>query len=178
MKIRIIIGSTRAGRVGPKVAEWVKSEVSKLEPDTKILDLADYDLPFFDSPMPPAGMGGKYEHESVTRWSRDIAEAEAFIFVSPEYNHGISAVLKNAVDWLWGEWTGKPASIVSYSGGPVGGARGAEQLKLAVNEVGVLIVQHHVALGGARGDVPEEAKEPVARQLAQIVSELKALAKN
>jgi NAD(P)H-dependent FMN reductase len=175
MKIRVIIGSTRQGRVGPQVAEYVAAEVKKIESDVKILDLVDYPMPFFDAPMPPAALAGNYEHDAVRRWSQAVAEADAFIFISPEYNHGISAVLKNAIDWLWSEWAGKPAAIVSYSGGSVGGARGAEQLKLAVNEVGVLIVQHHVAMGGVRGEVPAVERERAAKQLAQIVSELQTL---
>lgn len=175
MKIRVIIGSTRQGRVGPQVAEYVAGEVKKIEPDVKILDLADYPMPFFDAPMPPSALAGKYEHGMVTRWSQAVAEADAFIFIAPEYNHGISAVLKNAIDWLWSEWAGKPAAIVSYSGGSVGGARGAEQLKLAVNEVGVLIVQHHVVMGGVRGEIPEAERQRAAKQLGQIVGELQAL---
>lgn len=175
MKIGIIVGSTRQGRVGAPVSKFVEEALAEQKRETILLDLADYTMPFVDSATIPAMLGEKYEHEAVTKWSEAVKSVDALIFVTPEYNHGYPAVLKNAIDWLWTEWKDKPAAIVSYSGAPFGGVRGVEQLKLVLNRVGLRITQNHLAIGSARGSVPEESKDYVAKSLIGIVDELKAL---
>lgn len=174
MKIVIIIGSTREGRAGPRVAEWVASTI-KSQHEVTILDLASYQLPFYDSPKPPSELSGEYPYEQVGRWSADITKAEAVIFIAPEYNHGIAAPLKNAIDWLWNEWQDKPAAIVSYSNGIGGGLRGAEQLKLILSAVGMRLTQFHASIGSVHPDIPETAKEPISKQLHSIVKSLEKL---
>ena len=105
MTISVIIGSTRQGRFSEKPAQWILHELRKREGiEARLLDLRDFPMPFFDQPMPPA-MSGRppYEHEVVKKWTAEIAAADGFVFVTPEYNYGPSAVLKNAIDWVYPE---------------------------------------------------------------------------
>ena len=128
IKIKIILGSTRQGRFGERPAKWLIGEFkTRKDVEVELLDLKDYPMPFFDSRMPPSMLDKKYSNEIVQRWSNKINEADAFIMISPEYNHGYSAVLKNALDWLSPEWHKKAVGFVSY--GSAGGARAIEQLR-------------------------------------------------
>ena len=127
LKLQIIIGSTRPGRVGPSVARWFKTYANNhagFEP--VLVDIADFRLPIFDEPKHPRLQ--QYEHEHTRRWSQMVAEADAYVFVTPEYNYGTSPALLNALDFLVVEWGYKPAGVVSY-GGVSGGLRGAQHLK-------------------------------------------------
>jgi len=134
IKIKIIIGSTRQSRFSEKPARWIYEEAKKLEGvDVELLDLRDYPMPFFDSPISPAAAEGKYENEIVQKWAEKIKEGDAFIVVTPEYNHGYPAVLKNAMDVIYPEWNKKPIGFVSY-GGAVG-ARAVEQLRQVAIEL-------------------------------------------
>ncbi len=125
-RIYIVIGSTRPNRIGRQAAEWV---LSNLPPSTvfeaELLDLNDWVLPLSDEPEIPAA--GIYVHEHTRAWSRKIATADGYIFVTPQYNWGYPASLKNALDHLFKEWNGKPAVIVSY--GHHGGGKAATQLR-------------------------------------------------
>jgi NAD(P)H-dependent FMN reductase len=127
--ISIIIGSTRRARFSEKPANWMLRLLQNRSDITAhLLDLRDYPMPFFEEAMPPArAVPGTYGNDTVRQWSAAIAAADAFIFVSPEYNYGPPAVLKNALDWLYSEWNRKPAAFVSYGG--VGGARSVQQLR-------------------------------------------------
>lgn len=172
MKIHMIIGSTREGRVSGGVADWVERESKATGHEIVRVDLRDHELPFVDG-APPSVLHGQYLHQSVQTWSKVIAEAQAFIFIAPEYNHGYSAVLKNALDWLYGEWSGKAAGIVSYSGGFAAGLRSAEQLKLVFSHLGLRTTQTHVALPNIRNadgsDIDAQAVNQLAPMLEQIV---------
>ena len=134
LSLKVILGSTREGRVGDKPAHWILGEASR-QPGVaaELLDLRDFPLPFFDRPQSPIREGGVYRDPAVTRWAAQIAPADAYIIVGPEYNHGYSAVLKNALDHLYPEWARKPVGFVSY--GSVGGARAIEQLRLVAVEL-------------------------------------------
>jgi NAD(P)H-dependent FMN reductase len=132
-------------------------------------------MPFVDSQILPAALEGHYPHEVVQRWSDVIRGCDGLVFVTPEYNHGYPAVLKNAIDWLWDEWKSKPAGIVSYSSGPIGGARGTEQLKLVLSYVGLRVTQNHIHIGSAKGEMPEAAKEYSAKAMAGMLTEMEAL---
>lgn len=124
--IQIVIGSIREGRVGGSVARWFATQAAKRsDMSTEVVDLREWNLPFLTQPMPP--MRG-YRDELTKRWAAKVAEADGYVLVTPEYNHGYPASLKNALDHVYGEWTRKPVSYVSY-GGPAGGARGVEQLR-------------------------------------------------
>ncbi len=134
LKIKIIAGSTREGRFSDQVGAWVKTQLDKLERvESEVLDLRDYEMPFFDNPVSPAYKSEPYTNEAVARFTAKIAEADAYIIITPEYNHSTSGVLKNALDWVYGEWTDKPVAFVAY--GSVGGARAVEQLRLIAIEL-------------------------------------------
>jgi NAD(P)H-dependent FMN reductase len=134
LKIKIIIGSTRQGRFSEKPAQWIYEEAKKLEGvEAELLDLRDYPMPFFESPMSPSMAQGKYENEVVQKWAAKIKEGDAFIIVTPEYNHGYPAVLKNAMDVIYPEWNRKPVGFVAY--GSAMGARSVEQLRQVAVEL-------------------------------------------
>src|SRR5437762_441696 len=116
MKISVIVGSTRQGRFSEKPSKWILQQLQKREGiEAQLLDLRDFPMPFFDQPMPPAMPGRPpYEHEVVKKWTAHIAASDGFVFVTPEYNYGTSAVLKNAIDWVYPEWNRKVAAFVSY----------------------------------------------------------------
>src|SRR2546425_10382166 len=129
MTISVIVGSTRQGRFSEKPVQWILQQLQKREGiEAQLLDLRDFPMPFFDQPMPPAMPGRPpYEHDVVQKWTAQIAASDGFIFVTPEYNYGPSAVLKNAIDWVYPEWNRKAAAFVSY--GSAMGARGVQQLR-------------------------------------------------
>ena len=136
IKIKIILGSTREGRFSEKPGRWILEQLKNVKGvDAEILDLRDYPLPFFNEVMSPtmAVMQKKYPYDISKKWSDKIAEGDAFIVISPEYNHGYSAVLKNAFDYTQPEWKNKPVGFVSYGG--AGGARAIEQLRQVVIEL-------------------------------------------
>src|SRR5438309_6923791 len=129
MTISVIIGSTRQGRFSEKPAQWIVQELRKREVmEARLLDLSHFPMPCFDQPMPPAMPGRPaYEHDVVKNWTAQIAASAAFIFVTPEYNYGTSAVLKNAIDWVYPEWNRKADAFVSY--GSAMGVRSVQQLR-------------------------------------------------
>lgn len=126
MKIGIIIGSTREGRTGAAVGQWVMDRAqAKGDADFELIDLKDFNLPMYTSATLPMMANKVYDSEEVTAWSRAIDSCDGFIFVTPEYNHGVPAPLKNAVDSLGSEWSQKSSALVGY--GAVGGVRAVEQ---------------------------------------------------
>jgi NAD(P)H-dependent FMN reductase len=134
IKIKTILGTTRQKRFGDKPAHWISDEASALPGvEAELLDLRDYPLPYFDEPASPMWRKGQYDNERVQRWADRVADGDAFIIVSPEYNHGYPAVLKNAIDYIYPEWVHKPVGFVSY--GNAGGARAVEQLRLVSIEL-------------------------------------------
>jgi len=134
LRIGIVLGSTRVGRFADRPAEWLLGLASKREGVAfELVDLRDYPLPFFDERMSPFREPSK--NEVAMRWGRKVAELDAFAFVTGEYNHGIPASLKNALDYLYAEWNRKPAAFIGY--GNAGGARGIEQLRLVLVELQV-----------------------------------------
>ncbi len=136
MKLGVILGSIRQIRRGGRVATWLMAQLDQSDQfEAELLDLNDYPLPFFDESDSPQGLAGNYSNPTAKRWSAKIAEQDAFIIITPEYNHGTSAVLKNALDWLYSEWNRKPVAFVSYSPNAVGGVRAVEQLRLNVIEL-------------------------------------------
>lgn len=143
LKIGIIIGSTRPGRVGEAVAKWVY-ELSKSRDDAEfeLVDIKDYDLPLLDEPEPASGQN--YTKNHTKKWAAKIAELDGFIFVTPEYNHSTSGALKNALDYLYLEWTNKAAGFVSY--GSIGGARAVEALRPIMAQFKIADVREQVML--------------------------------
>ena len=125
LRLGIIVGSTRPGRIGASVAEWVAGQAQAREARYELVDLADYNLDLLNEPTVPGEAGGNYENPKTTRWSQTIAQYDGFVFVTPEYNHGVPAALKNAVDVLYPEWRNKGVALVSY--GADAGVRAVEQ---------------------------------------------------
>ncbi|WP_279350638.1 NADPH-dependent FMN reductase [Erythrobacter litoralis] len=146
--IQIIVGSVRQGRMSRPVADWVIEHLQKRDDLTcELIDLADWSFPQFDLRKPPAM--GNYEDRLQIAWARTISRGDAFLFVSPEYNHGYSGVLKTALDYLMGEWQDKPAACVSF--GNVGGARMVENLQQVWVELGMIPASPSTHLLGAHG---------------------------
>jgi NAD(P)H-dependent FMN reductase len=142
-RIGIILGSTRPNRNGEQVAKWVYDNASRRDDaEFELVDLRDYPLPHLDEPLPPSM--GQYQNEHTKAWADKIASFDGFVIVTPEYNHGTSGVLKNAIDYLYAEWNNKAVGFVSY--GAVGGARAAEHLRLVAGELQMADVRQQVAL--------------------------------
>lgn len=131
-KIGIIVGSTRQGRFADHPAEWIKSIVdARTDLEAETLDLRDYPMPFFDEATSPARAAPT--NEVAQRWGKKIGSLDGFIIVAAEYNRGPTAVLKNALDYVYKEWNRKPVAFVGYGG--VGGARSIEHLRLSCIEL-------------------------------------------
>lgn len=143
-EIAIIVGSTRPGRRGRAVAEWVAAAAARERPaDTfDIVDLADFALPLLDEAHPAAS--GLYGNAHTIRWAEAIAGYDGFVFVTPEYNHSIPGALKNALDFIYAEWNNKAAGFVGY--GLHGATRAVEQLRLVLAELKIATVRSQVAL--------------------------------
>jgi NAD(P)H-dependent FMN reductase len=136
-ELMIIVASTRPGRVGLPVAEWIRgrAETHGGFDEIDFADLAEIALPFMDEPNHPRL--ARYEHQHTKDWSARVAAADAFVFVTPEYNFGFTAPLKNAIDFLHGEWKHKPIGIVSY-GGVSAGTRAAQMIKQVVSTLSMV----------------------------------------
>jgi NAD(P)H-dependent FMN reductase len=142
--ISVIVGSTREGRFSEKPAHWILQHLNRRDGvDARLLDLRDFPMPFFDQPVTPATPGRPaFEHEVVQKWTAAIGQSDGFVFVTPEYNFGPAAVLKNAIDWVYQEWHRKAACFVSY--GSVGGARGVQKLRQTVVELQLVPIRSSV----------------------------------
>ncbi|GAA5020249.1 NADPH-dependent FMN reductase [Streptomyces siamensis] len=142
-RIGIIIGSTRPGRNGEAVANWVHAIASqRTDAEFEIVDLLDYKLPHLDEAMPPSL--GQYSQPHTREWADKIGSFDGFVIVTPEYNHSTSGVLKNAIDFLYAEWNNKAVGFVSY--GSTGGTRAVEHLRLVAGELQMADVRSQVAL--------------------------------
>jgi len=174
MKIQIILGSTRPGRVGENVAKWVLETASKRS-DTvfELVDVEDFNLPLLDEPTPP--MLHKYTKDHTKKWSEKINEADGYIFVTGEYNRGIPGAFKNAVDYLNWEWKDKALGFVSY--GSAGGSRAVEHWRGVVSELHMADVREvlHLYLASDFENYstfkPNESHEV---QLDKVIDEVKA----
>ncbi|MFL6119202.1 NADPH-dependent FMN reductase [Actinophytocola sp.] len=154
-KLAIIVASTRPGRIGPKVAEWIESaarEHAGFE-EIDLVDLAEVNLPMMDEPHHPRLRD--YVHEHTLDWSARVDSADAFIFVMPEYNYGFTAPLKNAIDYLHHEWTYKPVGLVSY-GGVAAGTRAAQMIKAVVTTLKMMPVTEAVSIPFVHGMINED----------------------
>ena len=142
-RIAVILGSTRPGRRGEQVARWVMDQARhRTDAEFELIDLVDYPLPHLDEPLPP-NMGA-YQSRHTQDWAAIIGRFDGFVFVTPEYNHSTSGVLKNAIDYVYAEWNNKAMGVVSY--GASGGIRAAEHLRLIAGELQMADVRTNVAL--------------------------------
>lgn len=143
LQIAIILGSTRPNRNGEQVARWVLDiAAERSDAEFELIDLRDYPLPHLDEPDRPSL--GLHVNAHTKQWAQKIASFDGFVIVTPEYNHGIPGVLKNALDYLYTEWNNKAVGFVSY--GSVGGARAAEQLRMVAGSLQMADVRQQVAL--------------------------------
>lgn len=143
IKVGLIIGSTRPGRKAEVVGQWVFNIAKKRsDAEYELVDIKDFNLPLLDEEI-PASMG-KYSKTHTKVWATKIASFDAFVFVTPEYNHGTSAALKNAIDFLCREWNNKAVGFVGY--GSAGGTRAVEQLRLIAGELQMADVRNQVML--------------------------------
>lgn len=175
-KIGVIVSTTREARFGRKVADWVRDQVSaRGDLEVEVLDLRDFDLPFFDESASSAFQPST--NANARRWQAKVAEFDGYVFVTAEYNHGIPAVLKNALDYSYREWDRKPAAFVGYGG--LGAARAVEQLRLVTNHFGLASVKTgvHIAAGdffGASKGTTELAKlDHLGKALGGMLDELR-----
>ncbi len=141
-RLHVVIASTRPGRTGPAVADWFTGIAEKHGGfDVHVVDLAEVGLPLLDEPHHPAERN--YTHQHTKDWSASVDAADAFVFVAPEYNYGINAALKNAIDYLYFEWQYKPVGIVSY-GNTSAGLRAAQMTKQVVTTLKMMPVTESV----------------------------------
>ncbi|MDL9978897.1 NADPH-dependent FMN reductase [Microbacterium sp. ASV49] len=140
LNIGIIVGSTRPGRIGHFVGDWVKANAAAPGVNFEVVDLHDYKLPLLEEMFPMGA--GNYAGAAANAWAHKIAEFDGYIFVTGEYNHSIPAALKNALDYVKFEWQNKAAGIVSY--GSMGGVRAGEHLRQVLGELSVADVHQHV----------------------------------
>ncbi|HXN31490.1 MAG TPA: NAD(P)H-dependent oxidoreductase [Polyangiaceae bacterium] len=143
LKIAIVVGSTRPGRKGEAIARWAYEIArTRIDADFALVDLATFELPLLDEPVPATS--GSYEHPHTKAWSAAIASFDGYLFVTPEYNHGTSGALKNAIDFLYNEWLDKAAGFIGY--GYSLGARAIENLRLVMASLQVATVRPQVGL--------------------------------
>jgi len=192
-RIAIIITSVRTPRVGPSVAALVKEAIEPAATvaslDLEILDLADFNLPLYDETVIPASVPAKaqFSHAHSIAWSAAIASYDAYIFVIPEYNFGVSAATKNAIDYLYNEWTGRPAAVVSY--GIQGGKQASEQVKTVLTGMKLRVADTRPQLvfqgtdtfaAAGEGIIGDESRSQwtgaeVKQQLLSVFDEIKEL---
>lgn len=198
-KVGIVCGSTRSPRIGPQITSFVHNTIQchlssaggtlPSHPTTSItlqtIDLTPFALPLFDEPLIPQGVTdrpGGYTHAHTRAWSAAVAALDAFVFVTPQYNWGVPAALKNALDFLFHEWAGKPAMVVSYGGH--GGGKAAAALVVVCQGLKMRVVERTVGLafppdeafkakcfsGGDLGLLEEKAEGVWEKERGEIVS--------
>jgi NAD(P)H-dependent FMN reductase len=166
MKLQIIVGSTRPTRAADMVTPWVTDRAALHEAfDTEVLDLRDWPLPMFGEHFGTIGdfNDPTYSEPVVRNWNAKIRSGDAFLFITPEYNHSIPGVLKNAIDSVWVSFgfRNKPIASVSYSGGQTGGARAAEHLAQIGVEIGAVPMQSSLTIANV-GDAFNADGDPVS----------------
>lgn len=174
--IQIILGSTRPNRRGEVVAKWALGEIKKhSEIEAELLDLRDWPLPFFNEVASPDSLEGKYSVDIAKQWAAKVGGADGFIIVTPEYNHGYPAVLKNALDYAYSEWNRKPVAFISY-GGASGGARSVEQLRQVVVAMEMVPVPKALAIASIKRQIDENGQlkeqEVLNKKLSSLFEEL------
>jgi NAD(P)H-dependent FMN reductase len=175
-KILIILSSTRPVRNGEKVSNWVleESKLSNLDLEFEILDLRELNLPFLDEPETP-NSGQPYVHEHTKNWSKIVNEASGFIIVTPEYNGGYPASLKNALDFLYNEWTNKPVGIVGYGGG--GASRSVKQLKEVLVSLKLIPMENQIGINSVWSAFDKDNKminEFIVGDVQKLFTEIKS----
>jgi NAD(P)H-dependent FMN reductase len=181
IKIGVVLGSSRGQRLGERVTRWVLTSAREVpEADFALFDLASYRLPFFDEALAPWDNPDRHPEPNVARWLEDMASADGYLFVVPEYNLAVPAVVKNALDLLGHEADAKPASILSYTDTSYGGIIAGRELRLMVSKLGMLPLPKTIPLAHAErlldpdGGLVAESRYAtvVARYLPYMLREL------
>ena len=169
-KIKILTGSVRPGRFNIQPANWI-FELAKKRKDisVELIDLEKVNLPFMNEPMPP--MMNQYSLDHTKKWSKTIAEADGFIFVTPEYNHSYSPVLKNAIDYLFYEWNYKPVTYISY-GSAAGGSRAVEHLRGVAGEVKMYDLREQVVITNYWENMDENGQYKFTEQQEKLANDM------
>lgn len=181
MKLAVILGSTREGRVTERMAKWIAASAAAT-PDVMVdlIDLRDFPMPFFNEPKSPRYNSDRHIDPTAQKWLTRIIDADAYIFVTPEYNHSIPGVLKNAIDYITWEMVHKPATVASH--GTVGGARATLMLKEILSESRAAIIPTQLAIPhvsellDAEGNpvaAEQEAEYGIGARLGNMLDELK-----
>ena len=180
MKLAVILGSTREGRHSERLAKWIAGQAKDTETEVELVDLRDYPMPFFNEPRSPRYNFERHIDAVAQKWLAKINAADAYIFVTPEYNHSIPGVLKNALDYVTWEMVRKPATIVSH--GTVGGARATMHLKEILSESRAIVIPSQLAVAdmsekidehGGLGEAELRAEHGLTERLTHILGELK-----
>lgn len=175
--IDIVICSTRPGRLGPKIGAWMHAIAAAREDITaRLVDIADFGLPLFDEPRHPRL--GDYAHDHTRRWAASVGAADGFAFVAPEYNHGPTPALVNALAFLGPEWALKPAGFVSY-GGRSGGLRAAQLTKPILSALKMYPVKNGVVIPMAKDHVADGrfvGGPDIDKEAAGLLDELASMA--
>lgn len=154
MKLQVIIGTTRPGRTTPRLAQWIANEAKNVaDTEVELIDLEDYPMPFLDESISPRFNPNRKINEAAGKWVNKLAEADAYIFVTPEYNHSIPGVLKNALDYVTFELVKKPATVAAH--GTVGGARATMHLKEILSESRAAITPTQLAVASMSDKIDE-----------------------
>jgi NAD(P)H-dependent FMN reductase len=166
-KIHIILSSIREGRIGEVVAQWVYQQAKqRADMDVELIDLKDYPLKdYYDAMHPKAIQPGQFQDKIANDWVAKVAEADGYLIVTPEYNHGYPASLKNALDYPYEQWNNKAVGFVSY-GGFVGGSRAVEQLRQVAAELQLADVRNslHIIFASQAFDQQGQPNDPRAAE--------------
>ena len=174
MKVGIVLGSVRDGRAGEAVANWVAEGAAGREATYELIDLKAFDVPLLTTNTHPMRAKKSYDDERVQAWSDAIDACDAYIFVTPEYNHGVPGALKNAVDSLGQEWVGKTAALVGY--GSVGGVRAIENWRTVLANFSIIVPRAEVNLS-LFTDWSEDTFLPDGRRVDEIAALFEQLEK-
>ncbi len=175
LNIPVILGSVRQGRNSEAPARFVLEKIKALGHTTQLVDFKEMPLPFFNSPLTPSQMKGKYPDSNVQKWSEIAYNAEAFVIVTPEYNHGYPGVLKNALDWLYWEFDHKPVGLVGVSDGLTAGARVIEQLRPIMENFSMFAVRETVMFARAQDVFDADGKLLDEAYVKKVEGMLKSL---
>ena len=184
LNVPVILGSVRAGRKSEAPARFVVEKIKALGHESQLVDFKELPLPFFNSELMPVQMKGVYPDANVQKWSEIAYKADAYVIVTPEYNHGYPAVLKNALDWLYLEFDHKPVGLVGVSDGLSAGARVIEQLRPIMENFSMFAVRETVMFAKAQDVFDAEGKlldeaynkkvDGLLKSLTQVAEVMKA----
>ncbi|MGI9256960.1 MAG: NADPH-dependent FMN reductase [Salinispira sp.] len=179
-RIMVLLGTVREERMGKAFADWLMTELKKMNSSCsfELVDLKEIDLPLMNEPVPPL-LGKPYAFEHSRKWSELVKSFDGYIFLTAEYNHGYTAILKNALDYLYTEWVGKPAAFVGYGGS--GAERAIRQLWQVIDVLGMRRVHATVSISNAWEAFREDGtinEKCVKGSISDLVKDIEARLKS